>query len=197
MIYYLKWRQPLECGSSGYRWQTPPALEARGILAGGGAKRSHRKRHDRTTRPERAPDRDWSCCEFRSVVPAGTRTIFFDMSRWLRFAPPPANFRRPSGARNSFAEFASSIPSNRTPKAPPIYARASLMWLGNATCEPAGSMRRVVVRYWRMSSSGVGYSPPIAEISQSRGWECLFHCVSQNNGPDTYCWQGNCSEGIG
>src|SRR5215467_6779968 len=94
----MNWRQPLECGRSGYCWQTPIAPEGRGILAGGGAKRSHRKRHDRTTRPERAPDRDWSCCEFRSVVPAGTRTIFFDMSRWLRFAPPPANFRRPSGA---------------------------------------------------------------------------------------------------
>ena len=29
-------------------------------------------------------------------------------------APPPANIRRPSGARNSFAEFASSISSSRT-----------------------------------------------------------------------------------
>jgi hypothetical protein len=60
-------------------------------------------------RAERAPDQDWSCRESRSGVPAGTQTIFFDLSRWLRSAPPPANFRRPSGARNSFAEFASSI----------------------------------------------------------------------------------------
>jgi hypothetical protein len=48
-----------------------------------------------------------------SGVPAGTLTIFFDLSRWLRFAPPPANFRRPSGAENNFAEFASSIRSER------------------------------------------------------------------------------------
>ena len=31
-------------------------------------------------------------------------------------APPPANIRRPSGARNSFAEFASSIRTRPTPK---------------------------------------------------------------------------------
>jgi hypothetical protein len=30
-----------------------------------------------------------------SCVPAGTRKIFYDLSRWLRFAPPPATFRRP------------------------------------------------------------------------------------------------------
>jgi hypothetical protein len=99
--------------SLGYCWQTPPAPEARGILAGAGAKPSRRKPHDRTPRPESAPDRDWSCCEFRSGVPAGTRTIFFDLSRWLRFAPPPANFRRPSGAENNFAEFASIISPRR------------------------------------------------------------------------------------
>src|SRR5262245_59965044 len=44
-----------------------------------------------------------------SGVPAGTRKIFSDLSRWLRFASPPANFLRPSGADNNFAEFASSI----------------------------------------------------------------------------------------
>src|SRR5215510_4497987 len=109
----MKWRQPLERGRSGYCWQTPTAPEARGILAGGGAKRSRRKRHDSNTRPERAPDRDWSCWEFWSGVPAGTRTIFFDLSRWLRFAPPPANFRRPSGAGINFAEFASGIARDR------------------------------------------------------------------------------------
>src|SRR5262245_9486456 len=99
----MEWRQPLERGCLGYRWQTPTAPEAREILAGGGAKRSRRKRRDSITRPERAPDRDWSCCEFGSGVPAGTRTIFFDLSRWLRFALPPANFRRPSGSENNFA----------------------------------------------------------------------------------------------
>src|SRR5262249_16675719 len=109
--------EPLGRGSERYRWQTPLAPEARGKLAGAGAKRIHRKRQHRTTRHERAPDRDWSCREFWSGLPAGTRTIFLDLSRWLRFAPPPANFRRPSGAENKFAEIASSIPSNRAPKA--------------------------------------------------------------------------------
>ena len=101
----------------GYCWQTPTAPEAGGKLAGGGAKRSHRKRYDRTTRPERASDRDWSCREFQSGVPAGMRTNFFDLSRWLRFAPPPANFRRPSGAETNIAEFASSISPRRAPYA--------------------------------------------------------------------------------
>src|SRR6266540_4402329 len=36
-----------------------------------------------------------------------------DISRWLRFAPPPANVRRASGAGNNFAEFASSIARDR------------------------------------------------------------------------------------
>ena len=106
----------LELTPIGYYWQTPTAPEARGILAGGRAKRRHRKRHDRTSRPERAPDRHWSYCEFWSGVPAGTRTIFFNLSRWLRFAPPPVNFRRPSGAHNDFTEFASSIQSDPTPE---------------------------------------------------------------------------------
>ena len=48
-----------------------------------------------------------------SGVPAGTRKIFFDLSRWLRFAPPPAKFRRPSGEENNIAEFASSISGER------------------------------------------------------------------------------------
>ena len=77
-----------QSGSKRYCWQTPSAPER---SAGAG--------NDTTgLRAERAPDRDWSCCEFWSGVPAGTRTNFFDLSRWLRFAPPPATFRRPSGA---------------------------------------------------------------------------------------------------
>jgi hypothetical protein len=39
----------------------------------------------------------------------GREKISFDLSRWLRCAPPPANFHRPSEAQNNFAEFASSI----------------------------------------------------------------------------------------
>src|SRR5262245_36367534 len=59
----------LECGCSGYCWRTPSAPEARGTLAGGGAKRNHRKRHNRATRPERAPDPGCFCREFWSVAP--------------------------------------------------------------------------------------------------------------------------------
>src|SRR5215467_13359349 len=32
---------------------------------------------------------------------------------------------------------------------------------------------------WLIGSSGVGYSPAVGEISQSRGIEPLFYCVSQ------------------
>ena len=103
----------MERRCSGYCWQTPTAPEARGILAGGGAKRRRRRRRHRNMPPERSPDRDWSYCEFWSGVPAGTRAIFFDLSRWLRYAPPPANVRRPSGARNNFTEFTSSIARER------------------------------------------------------------------------------------
>src|SRR5262245_14324850 len=67
----MKWRQPLECGRLGYCWRTPSAPEARGTLAGGGAKRNHRKRHNRATRPERAPDPGCFCREFWSVAPPG------------------------------------------------------------------------------------------------------------------------------
>src|SRR5262245_3019079 len=54
-----------------YCWRTPSAPEARGTLAGGGAKRNHRKRHNRATRPERAPDPGCFCREFWSVAPPG------------------------------------------------------------------------------------------------------------------------------
>ena len=37
-------------------------------------------------------------------------------------APPPANIRRPAGARNSFAEFASSISHHRNPYASALSA---------------------------------------------------------------------------
>src|SRR5262245_19833064 len=67
----MKWRQPLECGSSRYCWRTPSAPEARGTLAGVGAKRNHRIRHNRATRPERAPDPGCFCREFWSVAPPG------------------------------------------------------------------------------------------------------------------------------
>src|SRR5262245_30181950 len=56
-----------------------------------------------------APDLGYFCREFWSGVPAGTQKILFGLSRRLRFAPAPANIHRPSGAPNSFAEFANSI----------------------------------------------------------------------------------------
>jgi hypothetical protein len=98
------------------RWQATPAPEARRRLAGGEAKRSHRERAAKESRPEGAQDKGRFDNQSNSGVPAGTRTIFFALFRWLRFAPPPAKFRLPSGARNNFAEFAGSIPSNRAPK---------------------------------------------------------------------------------
>src|SRR5262245_20956538 len=60
-------------------------------------------------RPEMAPDLGYFCREFWSGIPAGTQKILFGLSRRLRFAPAPANIHRPSGAPNSFAEFANSI----------------------------------------------------------------------------------------
>ncbi len=112
-VNHMKWRQPLECGRSGYCWQTPPAPEARRTLAGGGAKRNHRKRAGSESRPEGAQEKCRFANQSESCVPAGTRKIFFALSRWLRFAPPPANVRRASGAGNNFAEFASSIARDR------------------------------------------------------------------------------------
>jgi hypothetical protein len=66
------------------RWRILSALEARGTLAGGGAKRNHRIPHNRSTRPERAPDPACFCREFWSGVPAGTRKIPIGLSRRLR-----------------------------------------------------------------------------------------------------------------
>src|SRR5262245_30719451 len=79
----------------GIRLASSSAPEARRRLAGGEAQRSHRKPGAYESRPEGAQDKS------NSGVPAGTRKIFYHLSRWLRFAPPPANFRRPSGAQNN------------------------------------------------------------------------------------------------
>src|SRR5262245_31445536 len=71
MRAHMKWRQLLGRRCSGYCWRTPSAPEARRTLAGGGAKRNHRKRHNRATRPERAPDPGCFCREYWSVAPPG------------------------------------------------------------------------------------------------------------------------------
>jgi hypothetical protein len=69
------------------------------------------------SRPERAQDKS------RSGVPAGTRKTSFDLFRWLRCAPPPANFHRPSGAQHDFVEFASNIRTQGAPYAGAIPAQ--------------------------------------------------------------------------
>ncbi len=65
------------------------APKAQWNVAGGGAKRNHRKRAEYVTRPGRGAG---------SGVPPG-RKFSSDLSRWLRFAPPPANFERPFGTQ--------------------------------------------------------------------------------------------------
>jgi len=117
-VFQCQWYISLDIESDGslrsaaalrYCWRTPSAPEARGTLAGGGAKRNHRKRHNRATRPERAPDPSCFCREFWSVAPPGREKSLLVRPGGCARAPPPANIRRPSEARNSFAEFASSI----------------------------------------------------------------------------------------
>jgi len=76
--------------ASGYRWQTPTAPEARGILAGAYASLRRRKRHHRTTRTEGATDRDWSCCEFRSGALAGREQSSLTCPGGCARGPPPA-----------------------------------------------------------------------------------------------------------
>src|SRR5262249_48286815 len=83
----------MECGESRYCWQTPPAPEARRTLAGGGAKRNHRNRAVSESRPEGAQEKCRFANKSESGVPAGTRKIFYDRSRWFHHrlssvAPP-------------------------------------------------------------------------------------------------------------
>src|SRR5262245_36800626 len=105
---------------SRYCWRTPSAPEARGTLAGGGAKRNHRKRHNRATRPERAPDPGCFCREYWSVAPPGREKSLLVCPggcaalrhRLISVAPPGREIASLSSPAVSRA--------NRTPKAPQI-----------------------------------------------------------------------------
>src|SRR5262245_2198991 len=53
------------------------------------------------------------CGESRLLANSYSPGGAMEISRRRRFAPPPANFHRLSGARSSFAEFASSLSHRR------------------------------------------------------------------------------------
>ena len=74
------------------------APEGRWKLAGGGAKRSHRYRSKKIVRvPAGTPDQNSPQDQFRSGALSG-RVVLWRRIRRLRFAPPPANIFRASGA---------------------------------------------------------------------------------------------------
>src|SRR5215471_17927134 len=74
------------------------APEGRRKLAGGGAKRNHRDRSKKIVRvPAGTPDQNSQQDQSRSGALSG-REVLSCRFRWLRFAPPPANFPRASGA---------------------------------------------------------------------------------------------------
>jgi len=98
------------------------APEAQRILAGGGAKRNHRKRRNRSPRPGRAPDQDWlllgapvrrPCRDAKSVmsksggyallhhrlisgVPPGRKCIAWLVRKQMAYAPCTVPRRRRS-----------------------------------------------------------------------------------------------------
>src|SRR5215475_12656056 len=75
-----------------------PAPEGRRKLAGGGAKRNHRDMSKKIVRvPAGTPDRNSQQDQSRSGALSG-RVVLSCRFRRLRFAPPPANIPRPSGA---------------------------------------------------------------------------------------------------
>src|SRR5262247_4885195 len=74
------------------------APEGRRNLAGGGAKRNHRDKSKKIVRvPAGTPDRNSQQDQSRSGALSG-RVVLSWRFRWLRFAPPPANILRASGA---------------------------------------------------------------------------------------------------
>jgi len=75
------------------------ALEAQRTLAGGGAKRNHRKRRGRSPRPGRAPDQDWLLLGAPVRRPCQDAiSVTSDSGAYAR-ASEPANIRRPSGTK--------------------------------------------------------------------------------------------------
>jgi len=94
----MKWRQPLGRRGLGYCWQTPRCCFPPRKLAGGGAKRNHRDKSKNFVRvPAGTPDRNSQQDQSRSGALSG-RVVLSYRFRWLRFASPPANFHRASGA---------------------------------------------------------------------------------------------------
>src|SRR5215510_6905150 len=74
------------------------APEGRRKLAGGGAKRNHRYRSKKIVRvPAGTQDENSQQDQSRSGALSG-RMVLSWRFRWLRFAPPPANILRASGA---------------------------------------------------------------------------------------------------
>ena len=74
------------------------APEGRWTLAGGGAKRNHRDGSKKIVRvPAGTPDQNSQQDQSRSGALSG-RAVLSCRFRWLRFAPPPANIPRASGA---------------------------------------------------------------------------------------------------
>jgi hypothetical protein len=99
--------EPLECGTrpSDTAGELLPRRKARRKLAGGGAERNHRNYAENAPRPGRGagfqrPSRD---ANVLLINPGGYASLHH---RLISTAPPAPN------------EFASSIPSYRTPKAP-------------------------------------------------------------------------------
>jgi len=78
-------------------------------IAGGGAKRNHREPHN-TARALKGR-RTWviSVANSGPASLPGREKSFLVFSGAYARAPAPANIHRPSGAGNSFAEFANSI----------------------------------------------------------------------------------------
>src|SRR5215510_8243250 len=99
----MEWRQPLErlgfeilLANSAKLLRAP---EGRWKLAGGGAKRNHRDKSKKIVRvPAGTPDRNSQQDQSRSGALSG-RVVLSWRFRWLRFAPPPANIPRASGAQ--------------------------------------------------------------------------------------------------
>jgi len=101
------------------------APEGRRKLAGGGAKRNHRDNSKKFVRvPVGTPDRNSQQDQSRSGALSG-RVVLSYRFRWLRFAPPPANFRRASGALR-VCQLYPKLPHSKG-SADLIYAHASAL----------------------------------------------------------------------
>src|SRR5215510_15232888 len=111
----MEWRQPLErlgfeilLANSAMLFSAP---EGRRKLAGGGAKRNHRDKSKKFVRvPAGTPDWNSQQDQSRSGALSG-RVVLSYRFRWLRFAPPPANIPRASGAEGVCQQYQLSLHS--------------------------------------------------------------------------------------